>query len=63
MTPKLKIEDDALFTAIDLAKKGYYQGNPDLILNAPVSMIKSIEQFEKLETDYIETYRNLNNGG
>lgn len=63
VSPKIKIEDEALYVAINIAKKGYYGGNPDLILKAPVSMIKSIEQVEKLETDYIDTFRNLNNGG
>jgi hypothetical protein len=61
--PKLKIENEALYVAIGLAKKGYYNGDPEKVLNAPVSMIKSIEKFEKVEVDYIEQLRELNNGG
>lgn len=63
VSPRIKIEDEALYIAIGIAKKGFYGGDPEKVLNAPVSMIQSIERFEAFENDYVDTFKELNNGG
>lgn len=61
--PRTTIEDESLYYAIGIAKKGYYCGNPENVLNAPVSMILSILNYETFENDYKQTYAELNKNG
>lgn len=46
--------------AIKLAKLGYYQGDPEQVLNAKVDTIISIMEYEKFVYDYELTYLELN---
>jgi hypothetical protein len=50
-----------LFLCIRIAKLGYYGGSPDSVKDAPVDTIIGILQYEKFESEYTETARELNN--
>lgn len=58
--PSIKIEpeSEAIFIALRLAKKGYYGGNPDNVLKAPIDTVLSIIQFEALESEIEAFYHN-----
>ena len=51
---------NAKFYAINLAKKGYYNGNPDLILKERFSLILDILEFENFQTKYEIALHELN---
>ena len=44
-----------------MAKIGYYGGNPDEVKKAPVDTVFAILGYEKFESDYKDTIRELNN--
>ncbi len=46
----------AMFYAIRLAKSGYYGGNPQAILRAPVDIVMNIINYEAFERDYEAEY-------
>lgn len=58
--PKVKVEpeSEAMFIALRLAKKGYYSGNPDNVLKAPIDTVLNIIKFEALENEIEAFYRN-----
>jgi len=58
--PRIIIKDDCIFTAIKLAKEGYFNGNPQDILNAPVNVVQSILEYENFVYDYEQEYIALN---
>jgi len=43
-----------------LAKEGYFNGNPQDILNAPVNVVQSILEYENFVYDYEQEYIALN---
>lgn len=45
---------------ISLAKKGYFQGDPDRVLEASVSTVMKVLAYEKFESEYKETEIELN---
>jgi hypothetical protein len=49
-----------MFLAIRLAKAGYYNGNPDDVLNAPCDMVYSVLKYENEEHKYLECDRSIN---
>lgn len=42
-----------------LAKAGYYNGNPEKILTAPIDIIINILEYEKYEADLIQAYEDI----
>lgn len=58
--PKTRIDNDALFLALRLAKNGFYNGNPQNILDADVDMILKIKDFEIYDKEYLECFEQLN---
>jgi len=46
--------------AIRLAKDGYYGGDPQAILNAPVSIIQSLIDYQRFTSHYEDEYLALN---
>lgn len=42
--------------AIKLAKIGYYSGDPEQVLGAPVDVVQAILDYEAFETDYESEY-------
>lgn len=49
-----------MFLAIRLAKAGYYNGDPQAVMAAPVDMVQAIIDYEKFESDYESAYIALN---
>lgn len=49
-----------MFTAIRLAKAGYFGGNPQNVLTSPVDIVESVIDYEQFEADYHEEYMALN---
>lgn len=49
-----------MFFAIRLAKSGYYGGNVERILAAPISRFVAILEYEAFEADYEREYISLN---
>lgn len=60
--PKIEIHDQCFFWAAKLAKAGYYGGDPEQILNAPVSIIIKLLNFQVFENEYESAYYDLNKG-
>lgn len=46
-----------------LAKAGYYQGDPNKVLSAPVNVVIGIIEYEAFVSDYERTYTELNKTG
>lgn len=44
-----------------LAKAGYYSGDPEQVLNAPVGMVMAALEYEKFQADYTSAFKMLNN--
>jgi hypothetical protein len=59
--PRITINDECLFVALRLAKSGYYNGDPDNVLKAPVSMVQNILHYENFEADLKNAYMELDN--
>lgn len=57
--PRTVINDESLFIAIKLAKIGYYSGNPELILEAPVNMVLAILNYEMFDIDLENAYNDI----
>lgn len=49
--PNVEIRDYALFTAMKIAKLGYYGGNPEAVMNAPADIVVSILNYESFDID------------
>lgn len=49
-----------MLVAVRLAKQGYYDGDPQKVLNAPVDVVEAIISYENFEIDYKEEYLRLN---
>jgi hypothetical protein len=60
--PTTEIDNPTLFYAVKLAKAGYYGGNPENVLNAPVDMVLSILGYENFEADYQRAFKHINTG-
>jgi len=45
-----------------LAKAGYYGGNPDAVLEAPLNTVLAIIQYENFTRDVESAFRDLNQG-
>ena len=60
--PDIQIDDELAFLSIRIAKQGFYGGDPDKVLKAPITTIMNILSFEQYECEYQETLRELNNG-
>ena len=58
--PRVEIDNDATFLSVRLARAGYFGGDPDKVLKAPVGTILSIIEYETFENDYEKEYRELN---
>ena len=43
-----------------LAKAGYFNGNPETILNAPFDLVYQTYQYEMYTRDYEDTYIEIN---
>lgn len=48
-----------MFSAISLAKKGYFNGNPSLVMEAPVDVVIAIFNYEKENNKYEECQQYL----
>lgn len=57
--PSIIIESEARFMAMRLAKAGYYGGNPEQILKAPVDVVLDMLDYEKFESDLNQAYKDL----
>lgn len=49
--------------AFNLSKKGYFGGDPERILKAPVDLVIGALKFEDTVSDYENTYMELNKDG
>lgn len=49
-----------MFLAIRLAKEGYFNGNPQEVLNAPVDVVQAIIEYGGFASDYESEYVSLN---
>lgn len=58
--PKTRIEDESLFIAMRLAKAGYYGGNPQAVLQAPVTVVIGMLEYEGFNDEYENAYMALN---
>lgn len=63
--PKIGIDEglEAEFIALKLAKEGYYHGDPDKVLTAPVTTVLNILHYEGFVTDYERAYTAINSPG
>jgi len=57
--PSTTIENEALFIAFRLAKAGYYNGDPQKILKAPIDIIIGILNYEAFEMDLKEAWNEI----
>jgi hypothetical protein len=60
--PKIEIDDETQFYAVKLAKLGYYKGDPDAVLAAPITTVLSILDYEVFENDLVAAYSELEGG-
>jgi hypothetical protein len=60
--PEIQIDDELSFLSVRIAKMGFYGGDPDKVLKAPVTTIMNILAFERYEYEYQETFGELNDG-
>ena len=58
--PEVEIDDEGIFLSLKLAKAGYFEGNPDKVLLAPVQTVLNVLHYESFDNDYFETYQALN---
>lgn len=59
-SPSITIDDEITFIALRIAKQGFYDGDPEKVLNAPVGIVQAILDYEIFELDYKEEYNHLN---
>lgn len=52
--------DDALGIALRLARKGYWGGDPGVILKMPTDVVLAAVQYENFLADYEAAYVELN---
>lgn len=45
-----------------LAKEGYFNGNPNIILNSPADLVLQTYHYEMFTRQYEETFVELNKG-
>ena len=60
ISPKIEIADEIMFTALRLAKAGFFGGDPAKVLTAPVDIVESVIAYEQFEADYKTEYISLN---
>ena len=61
--PRIKITaSEELIIALTLAKEGYFNGNPNIILNSPADLVLQTYQYEMFRRVYEDTYTELNKG-
>lgn len=60
--PRITIENEALFIALRLAKIGFYGGNPERILKAPVDIVLRMLDYEQFEADLSKAYEDIAKG-
>jgi hypothetical protein len=58
--PKVLIEDEALFVAMKLAEAGYYGGDPEKVMQAPVNIVLGIISFRRFQMEWDSVYHALN---
>lgn len=58
--PKVEISDNALYHAFQLAEAGYYGGNPESILAAPLDIVLNIIHYRFFNQDIERAYQELN---
>lgn len=58
--PTISITNEARFVAMRLAKQGYFGGDPQKILDAPIDIVLDIMHYEAFESDYMQVYDELN---
>ena len=59
--PVIKVTaDEETRIALILAKSGFYGGDPDKVLDAPINRVMQAYQYEMFLRDYEETARELN---
>ncbi len=58
--PTITIKNEARFVAMRLAKQGYFGGDPQKILDAPIDIVLDIMHYEAFESDYMQVYDELN---
>ena len=49
-----------MFTAIKLAKSGYFEGDPSKVLQAPCDIVMNILRYEAEEKEFNDCYRAIN---
>lgn len=58
-SPKIEIDDEAIFLALKLAKAGYMGGDPQKVLSADTNIVIDMIHFEGFENDLVEAYRGM----
>ena len=58
--PEVQIKDEIAFLSVRIAKMGFYGGDPDKVRKAPVDTVMNILSFLEYESDYQETFGELN---
>jgi hypothetical protein len=61
--PKIEIRKKELYHAFKLAEKGFYGGDPEKILSAPVNIVLDLIRYEGFTHDVQRFYKGLNNEG
>lgn len=51
-----------MFFAMQLAKAGYFSGDPQSVLNAPVTVVQAAIHYESFVSEYETAYHDLNKG-
>lgn len=49
-----------MFTALTIAKNGFFGGNPETVLNAPVDIVIATKQYIEFLQDFDDTSIELN---
>lgn len=49
-----------MFIACRLAKAGFFNGDPEQVLNSPASIVEAAIAYETFESDYAKQYEDLN---
>ena len=52
-----------MFIAMRIARKQYYGGDPERVLQAPTDHVLSLLEFDNFTTEYEEVFLELNKGG
>jgi hypothetical protein len=59
-TPRIRIDDESTFIALKIAEAGFYGGDPQRVLDAPVDMILNILRFREFQADYDKMFQAMN---